>query len=77
MIDLMELNALLLKMKVKGSWEIQEASHLEMGMVGYVIDPKHLYNKKIMEGQLGCRHEDSKNTQCIEDLRGEPPRPQD
>ena len=51
----MKLSAPLIKMKIKAQWEDWEASHPEMGRVGYTADPKKLNNKEIMAGQLEWR----------------------
>ena len=45
-----ELSAPLIKMKIKVQWEDWEASHPEMGRVGYSVDPKKLNSREIMEG---------------------------
>ena len=39
-MDLIELNAPLLKAKIKDTWEDWEASHVEMDREGYDVDPK-------------------------------------
>ena len=54
-MDPIELNAPLIKMKIKAQWEDWEASHLEMGRAGYSADPKKLNSREIMEGQLEWR----------------------
>ena len=53
-VDLIELSAPLIKMKIKTQWEDWardwEVSHPEMGRAEYMADPKKLHSQEIMEG---------------------------
>ena len=60
-MDPVELNAPLIRMKIKSQWEDWEANHPEMGRAGYMANPTKLYSREIMEGELERRKEWFKN----------------